>query len=807
MARRIVRPKESSNSEKPESSPDFSKRNSNCEACGLWESAQSICLWGTGNKSARVMVVFEAPDSRVDAGGKHFQGPAGKLFQGLLDEAGIDPKDFYVTHLVKCHPPESASPSSADVKTCRPYLDQEISEVKPEFILTLGATALKGLTKKAKVTELHGQLQKLPNGVNLFPTFHPAMAIRDPGKLAPLRRDILKLGRLLSGEFSEDAASVEKDYTTIRTLKQWNSFVDLIKESSTLSVDLETTGLDRHAEGAAVNSIQITLDTLVTAALPLSARDSPWDSRQQSVFIDTLVELSEGKEVSGHNFKFDNLWLKTIYGTKFRLGFDTMLAHHVLDENSPHGLKELASEFCGAPSYDVSTETKLGRGNMEEFYQYGCDDTFYTAQLRNLFRAKLLKQPSIRRLFYKLVMPAARMFEDVEEDGLFINRKKLIETEKTLSAQRDALLKSLNKAAGGPINWNSSTQIAELFYNKLKLPILEKTSKGKPSTAETVLLRLQEKSPVAKLLMDYRGIEKNLSTYIVGWQELMHGDRLYLSTKLHGTVTGRFASRLHQVPRDKLIRSHIDAPPGWSFVCADYSQIELRLAAMLANDQRMKMIFQTGGDIHSSTASFILGKPESQLTKEERKTAKAVNFGLLYGMGWPKLVINARDNYGVDMTDEQAQQFRKRYFETYSALLPWHERQRRVVRAFGEVSSLSGRVRRLPGVNSSDKGVRAEAERQSINSPVQGFGSGDLKVMAMVEIHETFSSSSVRIKGEVHDSILMWVRTDKLNKLLPQVKKIMESPKLLTDFKINMTVPIIADFEVGPWGEGVSWKV
>ena len=781
----------------------ISGRNPNCQLCGLWESAETPCLFGRGPKRAKIMIVGEAPGELEDRTGRPFQGRPGKLLDDMLEAAGIDRSDCYITYAVKCHPPENRPPSAAEAKTCKPYLETEIATVKPKFILTLGATALKSLTRKAKITELHGQ-QFDYAGATVVPTFHPAAALRDPARLSPMRKDVIKFGHIVQGNMpSVD----ELHWEVIRTMDQWNQFIGEFTESREVAIDIETTGLDRHAEGAGINSIQFGLDTGRNWSLPLEIRDSPWKPKARQRFIETLVEQASGKTVIGQNFKFDNLWIKTIYGVKFHLNFDTMLAHHTLDENSPHGLKELASEYCNAPTYDVDLKTKLGQGDLEKFYKYGCYDVYYTLQLYRIFRAKLLKDPILRRLFYKLVMPAARMFEDVEEEGLFINVNKLAETEVTLTERRDSLLAKMNKASGGEVNWNSPPQIAKLFFDKFKLPILEATGKGSPSTSESVLLRLQDKHPVAKMLIEYRGVEKNLSTYVVGWRKLMHGDRLYLSTKLHGTVTGRYASRLHQVPRDPLIRGHIDAPDGWEFVCADYSQIELRLAAMLSNDARMKMIFQTGGDIHSTTASVILGKPIEKLTKEERKMAKAVNFGLLYGMGWPKLVIYARDNYGVDMTDRQAQEFRKRYFETYSALPSWHERQRRCVRAFGQVVSLSGRVRRLPGINSSEKGIRAEAERQGINSPVQGFGSGDLKAMAMVEISETFDRDEVQIKGEVHDSILMWVRSEAMNEILPKVKAIMEQPRRLQEFGINMTVPLVADFEVGPWGQGKTWEL
>jgi len=756
------------------------------------------------------MIIGEAPGPMEDQTGRLLQGKASKLLKGLLEAAGIT--DYYFTYAAKCRPPENRSPSASEIKTCKPYLESEIASVKPKFIMTLGAVAFKALTKRAGITELHGQVIDY-NGIPLMPTFHPAMALRDPGKIDPLRKDITRLGHLIKG----NAPSTEEiPWKVIRNMDQWNQFIEEYDQSPEAALDVETTGLDRHMEGAAINSLQVGLANGHNWSIPLSVRDSPWNRKLQQQFIDTLVGLSHGKIIVGQNFKFDNLWIEEIYGKKFYLSFDTMLAHHILDENSPHGLKEMATEFCNAPSYDVDLQTKLGKGNLGDFYKYGCFDVYYTLQLYYLYRAKLLKDPSLRRLFYKLVMPAARLFEDVEKEGLFVNLKKLEETEVLLTAQKDALLAKMNKAAasaekhpktGIEINWNSPAQIGKLFYGRLNLPILEKTAKGAPSTSESALLQLTSKHPLAKMLMEYRGIEKNLSTYIIGWRKLMQSDRLYMSTKLHGTVTGRFASRLHQVPRDPVIRSIIDAPPGWSFVVADFSQVELRMAAHLSGDPQMKMAFQTKQDIHSLTSSFLLSKAPELLTEEERKMAKAVNFGLLYGMGWPKLVIYARDNYGVDMTDQQAKAFRTRYFETYNHLPTWHARQRRVVKALEQVVSISGRVRRLPGVNSSEQGIRAEAERLAINSPVQGFASGDLKAMAMVEIHRTFSRDQLRIVGEVHDSILFWVRQGLEKQILPKVKHIMEHPSLFKDFKINFTVPLVADIEIGPWGRGEPFMV
>lgn len=775
-------------------------RNPDCTQCPLWESAETVCLWGSGPANSRLMVVGEAPGKDEDRSGSPFKGRSGRLLHQLMEEAGLSQTRTYHTYVVKCRPPEGMNPKPSEVKACKPFLEEEIQDIRPDYVLVLGATALKAVTRKAKITEMHGQVVEV-SGVRYFPSFHPAMALRDPSKMEPLRKDLIRLRQIMDGTLGKEK-SIE--WEVIRTMEQWDQFLVEFRESKVTAFDIETTGLDKKKDR--INSIQLTLDTDRTFSLPLNIRDSPWSEGHHQVFIETLVEISQdqGMEMVGQNGKFDNTFLMEKYGVKFRLGFDTMLASHTLDENVPHGLKELATSHCDAPAYDIDLKTKLGQGDLERFYKYGCLDTYYTLQLRHKFRRQLLKDPGLRRLFYRLVMPSARMFEDIEMEGHFLNLPLLEQSRKELTRKRNNYERRLNGLAGREVNWNSPKQVAKVLFEEQGLSVLDKTPGGDPSTSESVLLRLPGEIP--SLLIKMRGVEKNLSTYINGWESLTSDGYLYISTKLHGTVTGRYASRLHQVPRDPAIRSLIDAPDGWSFICADYSQIELRLVAMASGDMRMRQAYLAREDLHAQTASEALGVSKENLTKEQRKMAKAINFGFVYEMWWKKFMIYCRDNYGIEVTASQAQKFRERFFEIYAGLKPWHERCRRVVRALGEVTSLSGRRRRLPGVHSTDKDVRQEAERQAINSPIQGFGSGDLKAMAMVEIHKTFDRDVLRVKGEVHDSILMWIRTDRLEETLPNVKKIMESPALLKDFGIKMTVPIEVDFEIGPWGLGEKWK-
>lgn len=787
-------------------------RNPDCELCPLWEGAETPCLWGDGPKGG-VMVVSDGPGAEEDRKDHPFLGRVRKVFQEALEAAGL-PEPYY-TNAIKCKIPYKYKVKAGELKACRNYLVEEIADVNPTHVILLGATALKSITRSAKITELHGQVMEI-SGVKYFPTFHPAMALRDPSKMDPLKKDLIRLRKIMEGTLDKDP---EIEWMVIDTMDRWKEFIGEFANSEEASFDLETTGLDRKVEGAAINTIQLSYyvgDRIKSAVIPLSINSSPWEFKDQKYFIETLVAISTAGEIKmcAQNGKFDNLWLEEIYGVKFFLQFDTMLASHTLDENASHGLKELSVHYCDAPSYDVDLKTKKGQGDINKLFKYGCFDSYYTLLLRRIFNGKLMKDPPLRRLFYKLVMPAARMFEEIEREGMFLNLSLLEQRRIELTRKYRNYERRLNQMSGrmgsivSPfINWSSPAQVAKLLFEELELPILDKTDSGAPSTSESVLLRLRDLHPIPALLIKMRGVEKNLSTYINGWGSLTHDGYLYISTKLHGTVTGRYASRLHQVPRDKSIRSLIDAPPGWTFVCADYSQIELRLVAMVSGDMRMMQAFQTGQDLHRLTASEVLGIPQEKVTKEQRKMAKAVNFGFVYGMWWKKFGIYARDNYGVVVSDRESKRFRQRYFETYSGLEPWHERQRRVVRALGYVTSLSGRRRRLPGVDSSDESIQGEAERQAINSPIQGFGSGDLKAMALIEVHNTFPRDVLRIKGEVHDSNLMWIRTDKLSEVIPQVKRIMEHPRLLDEFGIKITVPLVVDFEVGPWGNGIEWEV
>jgi DNA polymerase I-like protein with 3'-5' exonuclease and polymerase domains len=296
--------------------------------------------------------------------------------------------------------------------------------------------------------------------------------------------------------------------------------------------------------------------------------------------------------------------------------------------------------------------------------------------------------------------------------------------------------------------------------------------------------------------LEYRTLQlKWLNTYTLAWAgSLDSKSRIHTVYKLYGTVTGRVSGDLQQVPRDHFIRSIIGAPPGHVFISADYSQIELRIAAHVSQEPSLTRMFLTNRDPHSEMAARILGKSVSDLTKEERKMAKAVNFGYLYGMYPTKFQKYAKINYGLDMSMAECEVSRQMYFEQFPGLRAWHERQKRRVQTHHQVTSPLGRTRHLPDILSPDRGVQMEAERQAINSPVQSCAS-DLMLFSMVQLDPQLDPRECAMVMTLHDGIGFECKEDKVDKYLPIIQETMETLPLKRTFGLDLRVPIKAEVE------------
>jgi len=532
-----------------------------------------------------------------------------------------------------------------------------------------------------------------------------------------------------------------------------------------------------------------------------------WDIPVERVYAALAVAL-RGKRVGGHNVKFDAKWIRAKKMLGFQIAFDTMLMAHLLDENRPLRLKSLARSILGADEYEAGIGFTGSATGLTKLAIYNAKDADYTLRLYHHFRKQLLEQPKLARLYAKITLPALRAFTEIEERGFPLDITRLRDRHKEVKANREGcrqeLLALIPEERRATFNVGSPQQMGWFLYTYLGLKPQLYTPKGQPSTSKDALLALRNSHPAMAVLMEFRRWDKYESTYTRNWlirAGTAGKPRLYTSYNLSGTVTGRLSSDMQQVPRNVYIRSIIGTRPGWKWIEADFSQVELRIAAMFSRDPTLTKTFKEGGDPHFETASRILGKPKEQITKEERKMAKAVNFGFLYGMWWKKFRAYADTNYGIEVSIEEAKAYRIAFFKQYSALEAWHERQRRLVRNLGRVTSPTGRVRHLPTIMSTDEGVQAEAEREAINSPVQGFAS-DLTVLAMVLIHERLDPKQARIIGNVHDSIMLEAREEHAEEVAKLVKEIMENLPIKKLFGYQMTIPIEAEVTISQhWGE------
>lgn len=798
-------------------------RNKNCDECTLHKSAQTVCLVGDGPVPAKIMIVGEAPGYREDDVRRPFAGRSGGLLDSKLEMVGLKREDCFITNVCKCRPPDNATPNKTQQKACRHYLDDEIEAVKPEFILCLGNTAL-SVVRKSGILKHRGNWYDYGDA-KVFPTVHPAAVLRNPSYEALFDTDLRAFARGVRGE---EPAPPPKTIL-VRDKKTLGKMCEAILKAEAVAYDLETSGFDEQVQEEpkyaaesktgwpAIATLSVSVKPGVAFVLPVSHPEAPWrDPIRALRIVGNALVYTNAKRVA-HNAKFDDKWLQA-FGVNINSDFDTMLAAHILDENRWKGLKVLAPMLLGVDAWSDIDLSEAGafRAPLKKLARYNAKDTDYTLRLYYIFKAELLKPENVRslRIFKQLMMPGSAALTDIEQVGLYLDQQRLKKRRIQVAKQMNRTSRKLKRLVGYEANWNSPQQLARIMFQELKLPIIDLTKGGAASTAESVLLRLRaEGHEIADLILEWRKWAKYDSTYLGNWNELQHKGRIRANYKLSGTVTGRLSSgkeegnkgrglNAQQIPRDTFIRSVIGAPEGWSFVEADFSQVELRIVAHYSQDPTMMRIFLTGGDIHLATAVKVTGKLPEHITKEERKKAKGVNFGYVFGMGWEHFIEYAFDSYEIIVSNSEAKDSRKAFFAQFTKLLAWHARQRRLVNNYGRVQSAIGRVRHLPDVYSEDKKVRGEAERQAINSPVQSLAS-DMMLLALIILHALMPPDEVRIVGTVHDSILFEIRDDVVDKWVPIIREIMEHLPLKQKFGAVLTVPIKVDISVGKhWGEG-----
>lgn len=813
-------------------------RQAACELCTLHEEADghNRCVTGKGPNGARLAVVTKSPldeNSRLR-----------EEIQAYLTKAGVDIREVMWLSAIKCQV-WGMEVTKAHQKSCAPYLRKELEFLNPEFVLCLGSEAWFAASGWADITKNRGKLFDVPGGTGiLFPTISPSAVSRNPGMRGSLEADLRYFARLSSGdgEMAKPAHHVPAP-DRVHTVTSKDGLRDVVKAlraALVVSYDIETSGASPWDSDGRIVSLSVTtatdggMDTAEVWQIPLYHPESPWRTKWRKVLRVLAKWLCQVPKRVAHNAKFDSKWL-THFDVPMLPTFDTIIALALLDENQSKGLKPTAQQRLGADPWGIDTKDLLSTP-LDDVLVYNGLDTWHTLRLYYVLRMELAQHPRTLRLFQHLMMPLVQELVLIEINGVYVDRDQLeqnwLEVKTILDRIHNQLMayipapdkvpdKFFNRKGEMQVNFNASNFARWWLFEYLGLPVMATGKSGMPSMAEDIMMELAENHPAAKLMVERVEWNKYDTAFFRPWSEQIDANsRIHTVFKPWGTRTGRLSSgkedaekitvgarnqkgvNLQQVPRNKLARGVFGAPPGSRFVEADYSQIELRLAAHFARERRMLHLYATGQDIHMATAMQMTGKPASRVTAEERKKAKAVNFGFLYGMGWAKFVQTAWSNYGLRVTEEEARAFRTAFFAAFPDLLPWHAKQRRLVRKHARVETPMGRVRHLPDIYSPDRGVQAEAERQAINSPVQALAS-DMAALGMVHIGREFRARGMRAfaVGPVHDAINFEIPNGELSTALPLIKNTMETLPLKQLFGFELSVPIVADVKVGThWG-------
>ena len=576
-----------------------------------------------------------------------------------------------------------------------------------------------------------------------------------------------------------------------------------------VSLDTETTGLDPMqaqlvgisfaiAEGASSAA------TVHAAYLPLGHCYA--GAPTQLPFAETLARLkpwleSEGHAKLGQHLKYDRHVFAN-HGVALRgIVEDTLLQSYVLESDKPHDLGSLAARHCGLStiSYDAVTGKGAARISFAQVEvaraaEYAAEDADVTLRVHQALRPQLAATPELESLYRDLELPVAEVLFRIERNGVLIDAVVLAQQSDELGRKIMTLEAEAQQLAGQPFNLNSPKQLAEILFNQQGLPVVKKTPSGGPSTDEEVLEKLAEDYPLPKKILEHRSLAKLKNTYTDKLPKMINPatGRVHTSFAQAVAVTGRLASsdpNLQNIPirspEGRRIRSAFVAPPAHRIVSADYSQIELRIMAHLSDDPRLLEAFAQGEDVHRATAGEIFGLTPIEISSEQRRAAKVINFGLIYGMS----AFGLAKQLGVDRTAATA--YMDRYFARYPGVARYMEETRNTARDQGYVETVFGRRLWLPEIRSSNAGRRQGAERAAINAPMQGTAA-DLIKRAMLAVQDWLDQQKLQtlLVLQVHDELVLEVPETELS----AVREVL--PKLMGGVA-RLKVPLLVEVGVG----------
>ncbi|WYC17971.1 DNA polymerase family A [Vibrio phage vB_VneS_J26] len=681
-------------------------------------------------------------------------------------------------------------------------------------------------------------------------SYDAAIGRTDPQKEAFLQIDIMQACRM------HNTGTIKPILGQYQWRKDFSIMIDEIKAQYAetgkpvrVAGDLETVGFDYVSKDKFIVSAQFSHREGYSDLVRFySTEDQPKEGDELHDQIKWLLN-SEMVIMCGANFKYDLNWIKYKWGiecTNFKL--DTTLVGSLLNENRSNSLNTHAKLFTDLGGYDDDLNSVYDKGRMdlipdENLLPYAGGDTDATLRVRNHFARELQQDPWLTNFYVNLLHPASRAFEKMEQNGVKVNGEKLKRLGEELEQEKEQYLREMFDMMPRPLalKYRGETRIKAAIVKDYLFgarglglkPLMYSEKNGEPLTNKSHLNNFDDpkKYPEAhkfiQLVNKWNQADKAQGTYCTGFLRHQREDGYFhpsymlfkgafdndKGTDDSGTVTGRLAAKdpaIQTLPKKtslaKRLRACYEPPEGYSIVEIDFSQGELRVCAVMANEPAMKKAYREGLDLHVISGGATAGlsyeqmqeleKTDAALYKKYRNYGKPQNFGLLYGMSWGGFQQYAKDQYGVLLSDKEAQNMRFNFFDTYARLPDWHEETKEFARVNGYIRSPLGRIRHLPLINSFDNFYRSQAERQAVNSGVQSTLS-DLLIYGMARFRAQYGDpDEVKFMAMIHDALVSYIKTDQLSYWIPILQAIMQDTDILYDvFGWEVDIPFIADAE------------
>ena len=626
----------------------------------------------------------------------------------------------------------------------------------------------------------------------------------------PLSTDVESTGKSSTQNDNTSAHSFDKaKYELVLTQKQLDEWISKINAADYYAVDTETTSIDYMQ--AELVGLSFATSENEACYIPV-AHDYP-GAPEQLECKDVLAQLKpiledrSAKKI-GQHIKYDKNVLANYDISLQGILSDTMLASYVLNSVATrHNMDSLSLKYLGHNT--IHFEDIAGKGAkqitfnqiaLEEAAPYAAEDADVTLRLHKALQALLQDKGELPSVLNDIEVPLSSVLAKMEQNGVLIDSQLLGQQSQTLAARIMELEKEVHELADEAFNLGSTKQLQHILFEKMNLPVVKKTPKGAPSTSEEVLQELALEYELPKKIMEYRGLTKLKNTYTDKLPKMIHHRTGRVHTSYHQavTATGRLSStdpNLQNIPirtaEGRQVRQAFIARPGYKVVAADYSQIELRIMAHLSKDQGLVSAFSEGKDIHSATAAEVFEVPLDQVSVNERRSAKAINFGLIYGMS----AFGLSKQLNISRYD--AQQYMDLYFERYPGVLTYMESTREGAKATGYVSTVFGRRLYLPDIKASNAMRRKGAERAAINAPMQGTAADIIK-KAMIDVDawiNDINDEDILMIMQVHDELVFEIQEDRVDEYVAKIKSLME-------MTVELDVPLVVEVGIGNnWDE------